>query len=169
MTIATMIAALLLTATPDKSATTGYAVGEVPVKGRIIEVTYHGYYGRTSRKGELLAVTSDSLYFLLNRYVTALPQTSITKIEMQVHNITGSKIMLWTLGGMLSTVSHGFVLGLTAPLWLIVGSFSAVSAAHGSWKAYKLADWDNLRAFARYPQGLPEGFNMPRGRLRVRE
>jgi hypothetical protein len=65
---------------------------------------------------------------------------------------------LWTVGGAISTITHGFLLIVSLPTWLIVGGATTL----GTWATRQRdltfesdADFRVLHQYARYPGGMP--------------
>jgi len=60
--------------------------------------------------------------------------------------------------GALSTLSNGYLLVFTAPLWMIGGTIAAHSQYHAPIVKTPNEEWERVRPYARFPQGLPPGF-----------
>jgi len=58
--------------------------------------------------------------------------------------------------------SCGNAFGVTVGLWALLGAPSAHSLEKSSRLLVRGPDFTSLRAYARYPQGLPEGMNPPK-------
>ena len=113
-------------------------------------------------QGELLAVAPDSVFVLGAGGFTALATARVTGVLVETYDPRAGGLSAWLLLGTLSTASNGFYLVLSAPLWLVLGGIgvgSAVGAARVSSAAPTPARWEALRAFARFPQGLPPGLD----------
>ncbi|EQB63221.1 MAG: hypothetical protein RBG1_1C00001G0800 [candidate division Zixibacteria bacterium RBG-1] len=148
---------------------------EVPVLGYKIKVDYIRVEEEKGKKkekkkkvqGELLAVSSDTLYVLSYDWLFAIEKASVRKVEVELSPSISGGLWVWTLVGTASTLSHGYFLFASAPVWLLVGSVTAASASSKSSKL-KLREaelqfqWEDLRRFARYPQGLPPNFQPPK-------
>jgi hypothetical protein len=115
-------------------------------------------------KGELLAIDSNDLSILQYSYdervMTAaiIPINRIRNFEIQYAKPKnyGWSIPLLTL----STISHGWYLIFTLPLNLIV----TISTTAGSQNSFmynkKEISLNELKMFARFPQGLPKGIDI---------
>jgi hypothetical protein len=96
-----------------------------------------------------------------------VPRSRIRYLEVTFYRGEVGEAVGWGLSGTVSTLSHGLVLLLSAPVWLITtGTAGAIEssagtvtyrAARGSLTAEAFA---GLRKYARFPQGLPEGFTL---------
>jgi len=138
--------------------------------GAWIQVTYTTPLdsARAQVAGELIAVDPDTVFVLT-------PEDALVPvpIERALHGrlgyydsqswATGS----WAVLGTLSTLSHGIVLIVSAPVWILSGTIATadqsrrpVQTVHGSVHS----SWRGLGMYARFPLGMPEGLD--RGRLR---
>jgi hypothetical protein len=113
--------------------------------------------------GELLAVEREALVVESTRGFQRIPIASVRKVSLAWFEADNSGIIAWNLVGTLSTLSHGFFLVLTAPLlWWVPGSISARSASrqgYASAEAGELVKLHSFARFARFPGGLPPGFD----------
>jgi hypothetical protein len=108
--------------------------------------------GRTV-EGELIAATPDSIHVLGLHDWFALPTSALRRVT-----VTGYRVPLdafWTAGalGGISTLSHGWFLILSAPMWAVVTSTAAASASRAP--RVRSTNHLELRKYARFPQGLP--------------
>lgn len=105
--------------------------------------------------GELLACDGDTIYLRVyvgrSRYVAlARGDWHTLEVEGTQHYATSG---LWTGLGVLSTLSHGFWLVASAPVWGVVGGVSI--GASGRRTETLGACTLEVRSLARWPQGLP--------------
>jgi hypothetical protein len=117
--------------------------------------------GRDHRRveGELIAVGADSLFALAADGFEGLPRAAITQATLAGYDIEAGTLAGWTLLGTISTASHGIVLLLTAPLWVLAGTFATNSATHAPLIRYPSSAWNDLTPYARFPQGFPAGLD----------
>jgi hypothetical protein len=119
--------------------------------------------GRFTVRGELLAVTRDSLYVLPANTPDAggraraigfrqVRSGSVTKYRPDLGLVDA-----WGVGGTLSTISHGYYLVFTAPMWMLTGGISHANTASEAKIEFAAGDRRHreLAAWARFPQGLP--------------
>lgn len=106
--------------------------------------------------GELIAVDNDSLYLLDLAGVRAYPLSGIPRGKVTLYESGASALGYWTLLGTLSTASHGFVLIISAPLWMLTGIVATANASYVSQFDFPDNSWTTLRRYARFPQGLPQ-------------
>jgi hypothetical protein len=112
-------------------------------------------------EGELIAVSADSVFVLVGDSLVARSLKAVRRVRVVGYDPKAGDLMNWTLAGTLSTASHGIVAILSAPAWLLVGSAVTSSAAHASEinvPGYHRT-WDDLKPFARFPQGIPPGLD----------
>jgi hypothetical protein len=114
-----------------------------------------------SRSGELIAVGDNGLFLTLGdrqarriEHLTFVRFADAREIRVYAHD-TGNGIAALTMLGVLSTLSHGFVLILSAPTWVLSGSVANAAAGYAGHYTYKNAEVARLMRFARFPQGLP--------------
>jgi len=106
--------------------------------------------GRIS--GELIAVTEDTLFFA-DSMLRAVAAKEI--VSARVASYHASSLAGFVFLGTLSTVSNGFLLIFTAPMWLIGGSAAAGGRSYEPIVDYPESPLNDFRRFARFPQGLP--------------
>lgn len=140
-----------------------------PLGGRV-RVTQSGSLPRLH--GELIAVSLDSLWLLRDSTLVAIPTRDMIRVEVKRRPMGGGQIMLWGLiGGAVSgaaltaacasyTDGCGSVLPAVMLTWTLwSGIWAAVSgSAYQNYPVEHLQT--NLPAFARFPQGLPDGFHL---------
>jgi hypothetical protein len=107
--------------------------------------------------GELIAASRDSVHVLTSDSLVAVPTASVFAGTLTAYDSEFGALRLWTILGGVSTLSHGFVLVLTAPVWAIAGSFATASASKAP--RVESSDPSLLRMYARFPQGLPPGLD----------
>ena len=114
--------------------------------------------------GELIAVSADRLTVLSGGQLVGIHMTNITLIKVTSFQSQQEVIGWWAFFGFLSTASHGFGLALSAPAWIITGTVSTIAASNHPQTLASPGQWTDLRKFARFPQGLPEGVDSLRGK-----
>jgi hypothetical protein len=106
--------------------------------------------------GELIAVTKDTL-FMADSSLHAISSQDILVAHVtryQIYSLSGVVIL-----GTISTLSHGSLLIISMPLWLLLGSTAAYIRAHEPIIEYPDKPLEELTPFARFPQGLPSELN----------
>lgn len=122
-------------------------------------------------RGELLAVSTDSLWIQTKSRMVALPRLGLAKVEYRKHMFGARRTLgiglaisgVTTLGIVAACNSpeaeSGSGCGNVGAGWFAVTSaLSLLSSAiaHGvDWKTLPPEQWDQLMAHARFPQGLP--------------
>ena len=109
------------------------------------------------RDGELLAVTADSVWLLTARGAMVIPTAAVRGGQLTGYLSAASYVPQWTALGVVSTLSNGLLLGITAPLWIITGSISGSNDSHVPLREVPKVPWTSLAEFARFPQGMPPG------------
>lgn len=115
--------------------------------------------------GELIAVAEDSVWVLpLEGPARAVATDAVSSGKVVAYDAEHGRVVVATLLGTGSTISNGFFLVFTGPLWLLVGTIAAVNQSRAP--VHELPaifagnpedSWSGLALFARFPQGLPPG------------
>lgn len=69
---------------------------------------------------------------------------------------------LWAFLGFLSTASHGYYAAASAPIWLFTGIYNASAESTSGVTDSDFVVWDEIRKYARFPQGIPQGVDLRR-------
>ena len=109
-------------------------------------------------EGELLAVTADSVWVMTAQGGRAIATTAVRTGKLTGYKGQQGMISGYTALGVVSTLSNGVALILTAPLWIIVGTTAASNESRAPQRIRPDAGrtWPELALFARFPQGMPE-------------
>lgn len=152
----------------------GVQVSDVPVRGAPAEVVWlrpecpsEDCAGTES--GELIAVDEQAVYvsFLGSgsdwaASLSKIPRARIKSVSLEVGPSASSEVGGWTALGCASTLSHGYYLVFTGPLWLVAGIGAAANeSASARAVAHDARDLSQLYQFARFPQGLPRAAPPP--------
>ena len=111
-------------------------------------------------EGELIAVSEDTAWVLTVTGAIAVPVSTVLSGKLTGYNAKAGTLGGLTAVGAFSTVSNGALLIVTAPAWLIVGTAAAASQSHAPVQQIPTVGWQQLAAFARFPQGLPPGVSL---------
>ena len=111
--------------------------------------------GRPLAEGRLIAIDEAALQVLTTAGLQAVPRTIGHRITLVGYGTPVGALDVWAVAGGISTLSHGGFLLFTAPMWTIGG----IVATRKEKAAGMLHDDDLARRFARFPQGLPPGFD----------
>ncbi|MBC8374723.1 MAG: hypothetical protein H8E26_01690 [FCB group bacterium] len=112
----------------------------------------------TSIRGELIAISTDTVYVLAEALI-ATPKVKIKHARLTIYDSEAGKLAGWTVLGTFSTISHGFLLILSAPIWIISGSTAAAIQSRKPILDYPKISLDQFKKYARFPQGLPANLN----------
>lgn len=118
----------------------------------------------TWESGELIAADNDSIHVLTVAGLASHAATAIKVVHVLTHQSNYGQIGAWTALGVASTLSHGFVLILSAPVWTITGLASRASASRAG--VIVAHETQALQPWARFPRGIPS--TVDRSRLRLR-
>lgn len=125
-------------------------------------------------RGELIAAEADSVHVLTDAGWRTIPITDIDRATLTLYSSGAHWVAIWGILGFVSTASHGFFLRISAPVWLGVAitttaistreprivlharkADSSIEATLGSANpALWEDDWNGIRRYARFPQGL---------------
>lgn len=120
--------------------------------GRQISV----FAGQREFYGELVACDDAFVYLHLNDTASPwvmVPWPSVGKAEVRTASNGLPSAITWTVIGALAGISHGYWFIISGPVWAAVGIPSAFWAAANDRMQGKCQE---LRPYARYPQGMPE-------------
>ena len=133
---------------------------------------------RARLKGELVAVSADSLWVLADSALVSAPLASVFRARVKRHSLGGGAALIWGVvggvvtGGLLTAACSsvaddcGGVFPAMVVPWLLFVAISAPSMESSSRIDFRRSQWQELRAYARFPQGLP--VNVDRRLLGVR-
>ncbi len=113
--------------------------------------------GRDRIDGELIAVNEDTVFVLSLSGLKAIAKTDIQWAKLTGYDSRYGQLGYWATLGTLSTAFHGWLLLVSAPVWMLTGITVTALQSHVPELKYPSASWDELRKYARFPQGLPAG------------
>jgi hypothetical protein len=114
--------------------------------------------GGAAHDGELIEVQPGRLSIFDGGHIEVLARPQVASALVVVHQTHQSAYAVWTVLGTLSTITHGFFLVLSAPVWIATGVTTSISESRRARLTYPdPARWEDLRPYARFPQGLPPG------------
>ncbi len=122
--------------------------------------------------GELISVESNVIRVLrfgpVRGALTWVATTDVKAAQLFRYESEGG-IGPWALLGTLSTLTHGFFLFLSAPVWILTGSLAAGAETRHVVMEFPESSWSEISDWARFPQGMPPGLDehdltWPRGR-----
>jgi hypothetical protein len=109
--------------------------------------------------GEFIGLSEENVYVEVIKFgkkLYAVPRDEVKKARIVVFYPNGIGYLgLWTLLGVLSTLSHGWGLILSAPIWLLFGIPSMIGRSYEPVFSYSKKELDKMSIYARYPQGVP--------------
>ena len=129
---------------------------------------------RRSPEGELIAAEPARLWLLGKEQVFEVPLSSVEEVRVRRHNFTPGKALLWSVlgaivtGGALAAACSSVegtrglrerVRGRWAGIWLGIGGLAAASMSGSSSTRLPRPKAEDLSPYARFPQGVPEGFD----------
>jgi hypothetical protein len=149
------------------------ALPPASVLGRPVEVKPAKDVLGAPVKGELLAVSPEKIWVMGPDRASTLPLRQIEEVRVPGHGLNARRAGWWVaLGALVSgTVlalacssvegndSCGRVFIPVLVTWGALGVPSAKALADSSQLRVKPRDWDKLRPYARFPQGLPDGLD----------
>jgi hypothetical protein len=126
--------------------------GSWPFGGWISAETDSGYVN-----GEFLAVDSLAIRVLRDSTFWIVSRTRISHATIVFYDANEGDAALWTLGGIIGSISHGYYLVFTAPMWLLGGTITTSELSYEPIFVYPDETWEELAKYSRFPQGLPRG------------
>jgi len=143
----------------------------VTVLGRSVRIT--PAERDVALSGELIAVSAESVWVAPGAEIVSLPWSRVWRLQVRLSNVNGGGAMgysvvmgLLTGGALFAACSLvedtecAVILPGVLGMWLLLGGLSAMSIESSSQKTLGAAQWQALRAYARFPHGLPD--SLPR-------
>lgn len=127
--------------------------------GAYIQInTYSGkeYAGELIAVGDSGLVVREEIENLSHCFLSPLLDIKSFSLRYANGRNYGWAVPLYTLG----TLSHGVWLIFSAPINLIATSVIAIDASHAYEMDSRVMTFEELKLFARFPQGLPEGITL---------
>lgn len=108
-------------------------------------------------QGELLAIDDATVYVndVTRNQTLSVPIRAILKAELFRYE-SDAGFGAWGVLGSLSTISHGFFLIFTFPIWVLTSSIAATAESRHVRDQYPEGDISEFSKWARYPQGMPK-------------
>lgn len=132
---------------------------QTDVYGGWIEIKYFVDSEKSSEiYGELIAIDQDSI-FIVNDAFHAFELSKIKSARLMSYNSNFGMMGNLTALGIVSTFSNGLFFIFTMPMWLIGGPIAATTRSFQPIIDYPGKEFNQFIPFARYPQGLPEGID----------
>ncbi len=124
--------------------------------------------------GELIATDSLNFYLLtMDHGVKCIVKTKTLRIDIQTTDNNVGGVSAWSILGTIGTISHGFVLVFSAPVWLITGI--GASSSESMLNRYDMShddyytgiEWDIVNMYCRFPQGLSPGIDLAKLKMPI--
>lgn len=110
--------------------------------------------------GELIALENDTI-FVLSSHVKKCRSIPIADVRKFTLSYATPKQYGWTIPIFsLMTITHGWLLIFTLPINIAVTTIATSSAFDASQYTNKNLTYEDLRMFARFPQGIPPGIEL---------
>jgi hypothetical protein len=160
--IALLAAAMLAAACATRSP----APPSWQVLGSEVDRSPHGAWANVTLRGggglsgELLAVDDHALYVGLSPRLTRVPHQCVTLLQLAAFETQAMDVSALGAVGMLSTLSHGFFLIFTAPIWIATSGLSSYGHSRSGHLKFGLGEepLPTASAWSRFPAGLPTGY-----------
>ena len=164
------LVAVVAAATSSGCVTGSY---QTTIAGRPVLVTSVDDATQAKVQGELIAVDADRVWVLERGAVREVPRSSIREAAVRRRSITSRQALTWAaIGGAIMSVgltvacssvegngSCGGVGAFVAAHWAVTGALAAATAESSSQQKFPPPKLDELRAYARFPQGMPAGLD----------
>ena len=108
-------------------------------------------------EGEFLAVDRDTVFVLgLDGTIRRVPTAAAARSTLALYDSQARAVALAAALGTVSTLSHGFVLLLSAPVWMTAGTIAAARQSRAPIvRIARGGTWEPVRRHARFPAGMP--------------
>lgn len=136
--------------------------GSVPNRVGIATDAFGGWMftkaGQRSFEGEFIAVGNDSLYILTSGKTQSISLPTVDTARIILYNTNTSGYALWTSLLSIGTLSNGAFATFTLPVSLVTGILiTNAESKRINYFDYPNNSWEELKKYARFPQGLPKG------------
>ena len=111
--------------------------------------------------GEFIALDEDNVYVLYDS-LYIIPKNIIAESVVDLDQKNTGIYALWVILGSLSTISNGYYLTITFPLWLAAGIPTASGESYRDMYDEEYPGevyWEKVNKFSRFPQGV-ESINL---------
>jgi hypothetical protein len=109
-------------------------------------------------QGELIAISEDTV-FVLTDTLNSIPKVVITNAQLATYDSHFNGLRLWTVAGIVSTLSHGVILGISAPIWMFSGNKIVRNQSLEPILDFPDDPLSSFEPYARFPQGLHKNIN----------
>ncbi|HET8648220.1 MAG TPA: hypothetical protein VFO85_22175, partial [Vicinamibacteria bacterium] len=152
-------------ATADRSGTfLGRSVTVVPAEGA----------AQRPVQGELIAVEPERIWVLGREQAVPVPLNAVREVRVQRHRMTRSRGWAWTAIGALVTGGAlavacgsvegndgcGAVFAAVAGTWVVLGGLPSLALDQSAMMRLTQPTPEQLRPYARYPQGAPPAVDL---------
>jgi hypothetical protein len=106
--------------------------------------------------GEFIAVDETNLYILYDS-LYIIPKIEVVYSVIELDQKKTGSYTVWFLLGSCATISNGYYLLITYPLWLIGGIPTITGESYRDRYEIELPDeiyWEDINKFSRFPQGV---------------
>jgi hypothetical protein len=107
--------------------------------------------------GELIAIDPGAVRVLGPTGLVSIARSDVESARLWAWDSEHGGVAAWGTLGTLSTVSHGFFLVFSAPVWILTTTITTAVESHAPILRYPGDGWDKLAIWARFPQGTPPG------------
>lgn len=128
----------------------------------VVRDGYGGWIVVTARQGaevsgELIAIDPDAVRVLGPTGLISIARSDVASARLWAWDGEHARVAVWGTLGTISTISHGFFLVFSAPVWILTTTITTVVETHAPIVSYPDDGWDKLAIWARFPQGTPPG------------
>jgi hypothetical protein len=107
--------------------------------------------------GELIAIDPGAVRVLGATGLVSVARSDVASARLWAWEGEHGRVGVWGGLGTLSTISHGYFLLISAPIWLITTGITTAVETYAPIVSYPGDGWDKLAIWARFPQGMPPG------------
>ena len=126
----------------------------------VVDTSQGGRGAPAEVSGELIAVSPDSVFVMPESTLLALPRARVSSATLFAYDARWGRLAGWGTAGTFLALSNGGFWILTGPLWIIAASASSASQSRAPRvQSSDPGGWEQMRDYARFPQGLPPGLD----------
>lgn len=114
---------------------------------------------KTILRGELLAVQDSQFVMFSEQEIKKIAIDSVIYAKLGLYEET-NYAAVWTSIGSFSTITHGFGLIISFPLWVLLGTTESVIYSNQKILEYPAESIQKFKIFSRFPGGIPKNIPM---------
>lgn len=113
--------------------------------------------------GEFIGYEQKTVLLLNENGLSKIAIEDIKEAIIDLYKRETSSLTWWTLGGCVASVTHGWFLIISMPVWLVSGIINSAIASHSGRFAEENPDddwFEAVKRYSRFPGGIPKNIDL---------